>query len=191
MTLKEIIKDCLRRIDEDIMDFSNLDVKEQVIINKLKTSINYCYRKLARDKLCFHTKETIKLENNIFNTEYLINTFIKLKKVLDSEGNELIAKDIGDGEIRVETRDTNVTVYYYYQPSEVTGMSDEPTLPARADPLIFSYYASMDYLNMEGDNGERVKAQDQLGLFNDAWSNISVPVTCEKIFDNYGGGYDD
>lgn len=180
MTLKEIIQDCLRRIDEDIYDLSNLTDKEAVVIAKLKTSINYCYRKLAREKLCFKTKENVKLENNIFNSEYLNNTFVSLKKVIDTNGNEVEATDIGDGEYKLETRDTNVTIYYYYQPEAINSYSDEPTLPALVDPLIFSYYAAMDYLNMEGDNEERVKAQDQLTLFNDAWSNIPVPATREK-----------
>lgn len=191
MTLKEIIQDCLRRIDEDIYDLSNLTDKEEVIIAKVKTSINYCYRKLAREKMCFSTRENVNLENNIFNTEYLNNTYIRIKKVLDANGNEVMVKDIGDGEMYVETRDKTVTVYYYYQPEPINSYSDEPTLPAKVDPLIFSYYAAMDYLNMEGDNEERVKAQDQLGLFNDAWSNISVPAIREKIFDVYGGELDD
>lgn len=191
MTLKQLIQECLYRIDEEIQDFKNVTDKEQIIINKLKTSINYIYKKLAREKKIFLTNQKIKLENNIFNTEYLMNTFVQIKRVVGSRNEPLQYKDVGDGEIEVKTRDTDVTVYYYYQPDALEGMSDETEFPERIDPMILVYYAAMDYLNMEGENEEMVKAQLQLNLFNDAYENIKTGATYEKIFDNYGGDYID
>ena len=191
MTLKQLIQECLYRIDEEIGDFKNLTDKEQVIVNKLKTGINYMYKKLAREKKIFLTSQEIKLDNNIFNTEYLINTFVQIKRIVGSNGEQLQYKDIGDGEVEVKTRDTEVTVYYYYQPEALTGMSDETEFPPRIDDMILVYYASSDYLNMEGENEEMVKAQLQLNLFNDAYENIKTGASYEKIFDNYGGDYID
>ena len=191
MTLKQLIQECLYRIDEDIEDFKNLTDKEEVIVNKLKTSINYMYKKLAREKKIFLTSQKVKLDNNIFNTEYLINTFVQTKRIVGSNNEPLQYKDIGDGELEVKTRDTEVTVYYYYQPEALTSLSDETVFPPRIDEMILVYYASMDYLNMEGENEEMVKAQLQLNLFNDAYENIRVGASYEKIFDNYGGDYID
>ena len=191
MTLKELIQECLYRIDEEIQDFKNLTDKEQVIVNKLKTGINYMYKKLAREKKIFLTSQKVKLDNNIFNTEYLINTFVQIKRIVGSNGEQLQYKDIGDGEVEVQTRDTQVTVYYYYQPEALSSMSDETEFPPRIDDMILVYYASSDYLNMEGENEEMVKAQLQLNLFNDAYENIKTGASYEKIFDNYGGDYID
>ena len=191
MTLKQLIQECLYRIDEDIEDFKNLTDKEEIIVNKLKTSINYIYKKLAREKKIFLTSQKVKLDNNIFNTEYLINTFVQIKRIVGSNNEALQYKDIGDGEIEVKARDTEVIVYYYYQPEALTSLSDETVFPPRIDEMILVYYASMDYLNMEGENEEMVKAQLQLNLFNDAYENIRVGASYEKIFDNYGGDYID
>ena len=191
MTLKELIQECLYRIDEEIGDFKNLTDKEQVIVNKLKTGINYMYKKLAREKKIFLTSQKVKLDNNIFNTEYLINTFVQIKRIVGSNGEQLQYKDIGDGEVEVQTRDTQVTVYYYYQPEALSSLSDETEFPPRIDDMILVYYASSDYLNMEGENEEMVKAQLQLNLFNDAYENIKTGASYEKIFDNYGGDYID
>ena len=191
MTLKQLIQECLYRIDEDIEDFKNLTDKEEIIVNKLKTSINYMYKKLAREKKIFLTSQKVKLDNNIFNTEYLINTFVQIKRIVGSNNEALQYKDIGDGEIEVKARDTEVIVYYYYQPEALTSLSDETVFPPRIDEMILVYYASMDYLNMEGENEEMVKAQLQLNLFNDAYENIRVGASYEKIFDNYGGDYID
>lgn len=191
MTLKELIQECLYRIDEEIGDFKNLTDKEQVIVNKLKTGINYMYKKLAREKKIFLTSQKVKLDNNIFNTEYLINTFVQIKRIVGSNGEQLQYKDVGDGEVEVKTRDEQVTVYYYYQPEALSSMSDETEFPPRIDDMILVYYASSDYLNMEGENEEMVKAQLQLNLFNDAYENIKTGASYEKIFDNYGGDYID
>lgn len=185
MTLNEMIKECSYRIDETI-DTTSTNASVVLMINKLKSSINTCYKKLAREKLIFTTKETILLENNIFNTEYLLNKCYKVKRITDTEGHTLRYDVIGDNEIEVDTDLTSVIVYYYYIPKDLVNLADSTKFPKNIDDMILVNYASYDYLNMVGEAREMAKAQNELALYQDAYENIKIPAEIVRA-----GGYID
>lgn len=186
MTFKELITQCGYRIDETI-DTTSTDAKVILMINKLKSGINTAYKTIAKDKLLLQTKDTITLENSIFNTEYLTNTFYKINKITDLEGNELEFTSIGDNEYKVDTLETSIILYYYYLPKALSGMSDNIKLPSSIDPMILAYYACYEYLNMEGDDEERLKAKDNLNAYTVAYNSIRKPAMYASIIDRYGG----
>jgi hypothetical protein len=174
MTLKEMYIEVARRVEEDIVIKDNQKISDstQAILDKFLISINYAYRKIALDKRLFLTKETVALENNRVNTDYLNEEFCEILKVTDSEGNNLkYFMEDGDNEILVEgTGLTDVTVYYYYLPRRLEEMTDEPQFPADVDDMILCFFAAYDYLAQEGD--EETKAQNQLILYNDKYDGI-------------------
>lgn len=173
MTLKEMYIEIARRVEEDIVIKDNQKINDstQAILDKFLISINYAYRKIALDKRLFLTKETVTLENNRVNTDYLNEEFCELLKVTDSEGNNLkYYIEDGDNEILVDTSETEVIVYYYYLPRRLEEMADEPQFPADVDDMILCFFAAYDYLAQEGD--EEAKAQNQLILYNDKYDGI-------------------
>lgn len=172
MTVKEMYLATARMVDEDINLDGNIDSDTQSIIKKFLDSFNYSYRKVAKDKLLFLAKEEIELEDKTFNTDYLANTHCLILSVKDKNGNTLHFEDDGDGDIVVDTSEDSVIVHYYYLPRKLEALDDSTKFPSDVDERILCYYASYEYLNMEGGSEERNKAQDNLLAYNDALDSI-------------------
>ena len=173
MTLKEMYLEISRRVEEDIEIKDNVKIPDSVqkVLDKFLISINYIYRKISLDKRLFLTKETVTVENNRINTDYLQEDYCELLKVLDENGNEIINyTHDGDNEIEIVGNYDNVIVYYYYLPKRLESLSDEPKFPSDVDDMILCFFSAYDYLAQEGD--EEVKAQNQLTLFNDKYESI-------------------
>lgn len=159
-------------VDEDINLEGNIDSDTKLIIDKFLGSYNQAYRKIAKDKLLFLTKEEVEVENNRINTEFLMNEMCLILKIEDDAGNKITYNDDGDYEILVNTNENSVIVYYYYLPKKLSSMDDSTKFPPDVDDRILCYFAAYEYLNMEGGSEERVKAQDNLLTYNDALDSI-------------------
>ena len=173
MTLKEMYLEISRRVEEDVEIKDNKKIPDSVqkVLDKFLISINYIYRKIAGDKRLFLTKESVEVENNRINTDYLQEEYFELLKVLDENGNEIINyTHDGDNEIEIVGNYDTVTIYYYYLPKRLESLSDEPKFPNDVDDMILCFFGAYDYLAQEGD--EEAKAQNQLTLFNDKYDGI-------------------
>jgi len=174
MTLKELYYEIAKRVDEDItINFDGtMDDDTKELIDKFLSSINYFYRKVAKDKRLFLWKESVELNNGILDISLLEKEFCELLRIESEAGDKIKYLEINNSNIKCETDAKNVIVYYYYLPTRLQNLSDSPQFPNDVDDNILCFYAAYDYLNIEGENEDRIKAQSQLILLNDALDGI-------------------
>lgn len=130
---------------------------------KILTSLNYIYKKIARERYNLVYKENVTLDSNQeFDTKTLSKTFYKIKNIDTDiwDNGELIkcpSNAIGD----------TLTLEYCYIPSDLTfaDMTEEPLV--KCDHRILCYYASFQFLQGNGQN-----TNNWLDLFNDGFSTI-------------------
>ena len=174
MTVKELYFEIAKRVNEEIaINYDNtMDDNTKELVNKFLSSINYMYRKVAKDKRLFLWKESVELNNGILDISLLEKEFCELLKIETESGDRIKYSEVNNLNIKCEADDKNVIVYYYYLPERLQNLSDSPQFPNDVDDNILCFYAAYDYLNIEGENEDRVKAQGQLILLNDALDGI-------------------
>lgn len=171
MNLEEMYKRTAKYVDENIGE----PPYTGELIDRFKSSINYAYQKICKEKLFPETSEDVTLDNNLqFDVSALSNAFNGIIDVKDSNGCEVTYENVrGNTKIRCPHRSQGdvVTVVYRYVPAQLEELTDEPAFSeAEVDHLLLCYYAAYDYFVIEE---ERERAEDWLGRWAEGYSAIS------------------
>ena len=177
MTLDEMYQECAMYIDETISKTGGLYTGDSlVIVNKLKTAINYIYQKVAKERYKLIYSESITLDSNKqFSISSLTNTFYELVKIEDSNASQVSWKFVPNEKIECPYKSSGdtLTIFYYYIPSELTNLTDEPIFPNGAiNDKIYCFYASYFYLSQEIDSFSQAKSGTYFNLFKDGYDTI-------------------
>lgn len=177
LTLDEMYVETAIYVDEEISKSGGVYTGDSATItNKFKTAINYMYLKIARERYKLIYKEDIVLDaNKQFNISSLTKTLFKIVTVQDSSETDIAYKIIPSEKVECPYQNASdtVTVYYYYKPAELTGLTDSMDFPEGAvENKILCFYAAYFYLSQETDSSSQLKANNYLALFNDAVDRI-------------------
>lgn len=176
MTLDEILIETATYIDEDLIKSNDVYVGEGLkLVNKLKSAINYAYKKICREKYKLDYFETLSKDSP------LTKKFYQLIKLVIT-GTDLPIDYEVKGDNIYYNYDGQVDITYYYIPDELVNLQDVPKLPESAvDHKILCFYAAFHYLSMEQDE----RAAVWLNLWNDGFENINqarAPIVIENVF---------
>ena len=146
-----------------------------VITDKLKSAINYAYKKICLEKIHREYKEEFT------SMAALTKTFFKAISLKDADGHE-IPFSIEAGEF-VYDSDETLTLHYIYIPPELAALTDVPDLPANADLRIPCYYAAYFYLSDDSDE----RAAKYVDLWNDGFESLTEAPKQQKTVKNGWG----
>lgn len=174
MTLDKMLQETAVYTGESIGD-APYSGSALAITNIFKSAINYAYKRIAREKWMPFYSEDVELDANLqFAVASLTKKFNGIKKIEDSDGDEIIWEMATDGTIECpyEEAEDDVTVTYFYIPDDLSSANDEPVIPnAQADHKLLCYYAAFQYLVTEEEPDEQVNRW--LGLWNEGYFEIT------------------
>lgn len=177
MTLDEMYIETASYIDETLSKTNGVYTGESlVIVNKLKSAINYAYKKICREKYKLEYFETLSKDSPF------TKNFYRLISIVATGTDEPIDYEIKGDNIYYDY-DCQVDVRYYYVPDELINLTDVPLLPETAvDHKLLCFYAAFHYFNIEEDG----KAKAWLNIWNDGFNSIKQAAQRTKIKNKYG-----
>lgn len=141
------------------------------------SGINYCIRKICRERCAPTATEVVTLDTNgQFIMSDLIQPCLRIKSV-SINGAEVGFNVSADETVQIPgAGQIDATVVYEYLPDELT-MNDLdnpiPLDPRAVDPRTICQYADYQFLSESGTDYDKARAETWLGLFNDSFFNIT------------------
>lgn len=188
MTLDEMYQEIASYVDEVITKTGDVyEGTSFAIVKKFNTAINYIKDKIARERHAQFITEEVELTDDTFSISDLSNRFLRVKDILDLNGNPL-KWYWKDHQTIYIPHQTKANASYHYIPDDMTELEDKWVYDENiVSPKIACFYAAWFYLSQETDADSMVRANLYLNLFNDAYD--AIPITrgeTHKIRDVYG-----
>ena len=146
-----------------------------VTVSKLKSALNYAYKKICLEKIHLEYKEALT------DTSYCTKKFYK---AIALETEDCVSVDFTI-EVNQIKYDYDGTVYlrYAYIPEELDALTDVTELPPNVDLRILCYYAAWFYLSDDEDS----RADKFINLFNDGFDSLNSDKKVQKTVKNGWG----
>ena len=140
------------------------------IVNKLKSAINYAYKKIALDKV------HLEYEEELSDTSNCTKRFYKAISLKTTDVDPIdVPYTIEVNTIKYDY-DGAVMLRYAYVPDDLEELTDIPVLPPNVDLRIPCYYAAYFYLANDSDE----RAGIYLDLWNDGYNSIQMNKKIQK-----------
>jgi hypothetical protein len=139
---------------------------------RFKAAINYAKNKIAKERYAPDHSETVTLTDEVYDVSNLTKSIIKIKKITTTDGYELDWERLSSTQIKVPGQ-TSAVILYTYLPANLVNASDVLDFPSSVvDPQILCFYATYQYLLVEGGNNDLAISSYWLNLWNDGFENI-------------------
>lgn len=144
----------------------------KVIVNKFITALNTAKNKITKERYSPIYSQSVTLDANLcFDPSTLGKSFLAVKQVTDSEGNDVRWQRTAN---LIQCPDNSsgdaLTLEFYYLPADLVNLQDVLDLdPAIIDPRGLCYFAAYFYFKIRNSD----KQDSWLELWNDYFDNIS------------------